>query len=225
MIKNLLNLFFPEVCYACSNLLTDNEKEICISCRHELPVTNYHFNNDSTIKNSFSGRVKLELATSLFHFEKKGIVQQLIHNLKYKKQENIGATLGKWLGTELSKIEQYKNIDIVIPVPLHKQKLKKRGYNQVALFGKEIAKALNADYVDDVLIKVTNTKTQVFKNRISRWTRNNEVFAIENVSKINNKHILLVDDIITTGATIEACANMLNNAQNIQISIATMAIA
>lgn len=225
MIKNLLNLFFPEVCYACSNLLTDNEKEICVSCRHEFPVTNYHFNNDKSLKNSFAGRVKLEHATALFHFEKKGIVQHLLHNLKYKNQEKIGKTLGKWLGKELSEIKNYQAIDVVIPVPLHKHKLRTRGYNQVALFGKEMAKALNADYVDNVLIKVTNTKTQVFKNRISRWTNNKEVFTIENPQSINNKHILLVDDIITTGATIEACANMLNKAQNIRISIATMAIA
>lgn len=225
MIKNLLNIFFPKVCFGCSGFLIDNEEFICTKCRHDLPVTNYHFNEDDTIERIFYGRVKIEQATSLLTFEKKSIVQHLLHNLKYKGHEDIGEFLGKWLGHELSTVSSYKNIDIVIPVPLHKNKLRKRGFNQAAKFGIEIAKALNADYNDNVLIKATNTKTQVFKNRIARWNSNNEIFTIKNSDFINGKHILLVDDIITTGATIESCANVLNKAQNIKISVASMAIA
>jgi len=225
MVKNLLNLFFPKVCYACSNLLLDNEKEICTTCRHNLPITNYHFEDHEAIKKVLYGRVNLELATALLRFEKKGIVQQLLHNLKYRGHETIGKTLGEWLGNELKTIEAYKSIDIVIPVPLHKRKLRKRGYNQVEKFGREIAKALEVDYIDNVLLKTTATQTQVFKKRIARWNNENEVFTIQNESLIKGKHILLVDDIITTGATIEACSNMLNKAENLKISIATMAIA
>jgi predicted amidophosphoribosyltransferase len=114
---------------------------------------------------------------------------------------------------------------VVIPVPLHKNKLKKRGFNQVAKFGVQIAEALNADYKDDVLIKITNTKSQTTKGRSTRWTNNDELFALKNMDIIDNKHILLVDDIITSGATIEACILVLNQAKNIKISIATMAIA
>lgn len=225
MIKNLLNLFFPNACYSCSNLLIDNEKHICTSCRHNLPITNFHFNNSKIIEKIFYGRVKIESATALFRFQKKGIVQQLLHNLKYRGHEKISFILGDWLGNELRTIDDYNTIDLVIPVPLHKKKLKKRGYNQVAKFGIQIAKALNAEYLDSVLIKTTATKTQVFKSRISRWNASKEVFAIENKNSIEGKHILLVDDIITTGATIEACATVLNKASNIKISIATMAIA
>ncbi len=225
MVKNLLNLFFPKVCYACRNLLVDQEIYICTDCRHNLPVTNCHFNNDDTVKKVLYGRVKLENATALLQFQKKGMVQHLLHGLKYKGFENIGVFLGKWLGEELKTIEAYGNIDAVVPVPLHKRKLRKRGYNQVEKFGLEIAKALDVEYIDTVLTKTTSTKTQVFKKRIARWNNNNEVFSITNHSTIVNKHILLVDDIITTGATIEVCSNELLKADNVKISLATMAIA
>ncbi len=225
MIINLLNLFFPKVCYACNNLLVDNEKHICITCRHNLPVTNFHFENNEAIKKVLYGRVKLELGTALLKFEKKGIVQHLLHNLKYKGHETIGKVLGEWLGNELKTIEAYQTIDVIIPVPLHKRKLKKRGYNQVKKFGIEIANALDAEYIDTVLLKTTSTKTQVFKKRIARWDNSNEVFTMQNESLIKGKHILLVDDIITTGATIESCANILLKAENVKISVATMAIA
>lgn len=225
MVKNLLNLFFPKVCYACRNLLVDQETYICTDCRHNLPVTNYHFNNDDTVKKVLYGRVKLENATALLQFQKKGMVQHLLHGLKYKGYENIGVFLGKWLGEELKTIEAYGSIDAVVPVPLHKRKQRKRGYNQVEKFGLEIAKALDVEYIDTVLLKTTSTKTQVFKKRIARWNASKEVFTMQNQALIEDKHILLIDDIITTGATIEACVNILLKAKNVKISLATMAIA
>lgn len=225
MIKALVNLFFPKVCYACHNALGDNEDTICVDCRNDLPVTNFHFNDDESVKKALYGRAKVEHGTALFRFEKKGLVQQLIHGLKYKGYEHIGFVLGNWLGGELKDIKTYNTVDIIIPVPLHKKKLKKRGYNQVAEFGQQLAKALDAEYKDDVLVKITNTKSQTTKSRLTRWTNSNELFALKNMETIDNKHILLVDDIITTGATLEACINVLNQGGNIKISIATMAIA
>ena len=196
-----------------------------MDCRHDLPITNFHFDNNDSVAKVLYGRAKIENGTALFRFEKKGNVQRLIHNLKYKDHEHIGFVLGNWLGGELKTLESYKNIDVVIPVPLHKNKLKKRGYNQVALFGQQVAEALNADYLDDVLVKVTNTMSQVNKKRLARWTNSDELFTLKNIEAIDNKHILVVDDIITTGATLEACISVLNQAKNIKISIATMAIA
>ncbi|RED50620.1 ComF family protein [Seonamhaeicola aphaedonensis] len=224
MFQPLINLFFPKVCYACLNFLNDNEDTICVSCRHDLPITNFHFDNDQSIKKVLYGRANIENGTALFRFEKQGLVQKLLHGLKYKGYEPVGFTLGNWLGGELKEIAAYQNIDVVIPVPLHKNKLRKRGYNQVAKFGKQIALALNAVYTDNVLVKITNTKSQTKKTRLARWKDSNELFALKNMSSIENKHILLVDDIITTGATIEACALVLNQANNIKISVATMAI-
>jgi ComF family protein len=225
MFKPIVNLFFPKVCFACLNLLHDNEDTICVNCRHDLPVTNFHFDNDDTVAKVLYGRAKIEQGTALFRFEKKGLVQQLIHGLKYRGYENIGALLGNWLGSELKTLEHYQNIDVVIPVPLHKRKLRKRGYNQVAKFGQQLAKALDAEYNDKVLVKVTNTASQTTKQRFTRWINNDELFAIVNMGAIENKHLLLVDDLITTGATLEACITVLNKAKNIKISIATMAIA
>lgn len=225
MLKSLINLFFPKVCYACHNYLNDNEDTICISCRHNLPVTHFHFNNDDTILKIFYGRVKIENATALFRFEKKSIVQQLIHGLKYKGYEQISPFLGDWLGGELITLNDYKDIDIVIPVPLHRKKLKSRGYNQVTGFGKQIAASLNAVYKDDVLLKITNTASQTNKKRFARWNQTDELFIMQNPSSIENKHILLVDDIITTGATLEACISVLNQAKNIKVSVACMAMA
>lgn len=224
MLKPLLNLFFPKVCYACHNLLGDNEDTICIDCRHNLPITNFHFEGNDAIKKVLYGRAQIENGTALFRFEKKESVQRLIHGLKYKGYQNIGTTLGGWLGGELKEVKAYQNIDIVIPVPLHKKKLRKRGYNQVAKFGQEIALALNAKYTDNVLVKITNTKSQTKKGRFARWTDSNELFALKNMNLIEHKHILLVDDIITTGATIEACTTVLKQAKNVKISVATMAI-
>ncbi len=225
MLKSLANLFFPKVCYACLHYLNDNEDTICTSCRHHLPITNFHFNNDDSVTKIFYGRVKVAYGTALFRFEKKSLVQQLIHGLKYKGYEHISPFLGDWLGGELKTIKAYEDIDVVIPVPLHKKKLKKRGYNQVAGFGKQIAECLHADYRDDVLLKITDTTSQTTKNQFTRWNKTDELFTIKNTSVIENKHILLVDDIITTGATLEACITILNHAKNIKISVACMAIA
>tara|TARA_R110002167_G_scaffold69375_4_gene195501 strand:- start:11925 stop:12602 length:678 start_codon:yes stop_codon:yes gene_type:complete len=225
MENAIINLLFPKVCYACHNLLNDNEHAVCTNCRNELPVTNFHFNNDDTVLKVFYGRVKIENATALLRFEKKGIVQQLIHGLKYKGHESIGVFLGDWLGGELKTVKIYNSIDIVIPVPLHQKKLKKRGYNQVAKFAQHIANALEVSYRDDILLKVTNTESQVLKQRLARWNNTNELFLLENKQDIANKHILLVDDLITTGATMEACITVLNQAENIKISVVSMAIA
>ena len=224
MIKNLLNLFFPQICRACSKHLSDNELQICTTCRHQLPLTNFHDDNENAVHKRLYGRVKLENATALLHFSKKGIVQQLMHNLKYRGHEEIGQFLGEWLGEELKHMPSYAHVDVVVPVPLHKTKQKSRGYNQVDKFAQALAEALNADFNTSVLIKTTNTKTQVFKDRLKRNTNIKSNFEIVNNVLLMHKHVLLVDDIITTGATIEDCSNQLLKIEGIKLSLATMAI-
>ncbi|MBR9845074.1 MAG: ComF family protein [Algicola sp.] len=224
MVKNLLNLFFPKVCLACQNYLTDNELHICTNCRHELPLTNFHFDKSNAVHKMMYGRVQLEEATALLHFSKKGIVQQLMHNLKYRNHEIIGQFLGEWLGEELKNSEAYKAIDIVVAVPLHKSRQRQRGYNQVDKFGRALAKSLDADYNGDTLIKTSATKTQVFKDRLKRSSNISSNFTISEGDLLKHKHVLLVDDIITTGATLEACANALFTIEGVKLSIATMAI-
>lgn len=221
----MLNLFFPEICRGCGEELISGEYGICVHCRHALPLACFHRNEDDGMKKMFYGRIPLENATALLYFQKKGLTQKFIHALKYKGAKNIGTVFGQWLGGELSEIENYRQIDAVVPVPLHKKKLRKRGYNQVENFGKEIAKALNKPYIDDVLVKVSPTKSQVFKERIARIFTTAEVFQVQNPHKIENLHILVVDDVITTGATLEACASKLLEHGNIKISFAVIGIA
>lgn len=170
------------------------------------------------------GRVKLEEATALLHFSKKGIVQQLMHNLKYRGHEVVGEFLGEWLGEELKNSEAYKSIDVVVPVPLHKSRQKQRGYNQVDKFGRALAIVLDADYNAKTLIKTSAGKTQVFKDRLKRSSGIEANFTISEKESLKGRHILLVDDIITTGATIEACANALFEIEGLKLSLATMAI-
>ncbi|MBQ4801670.1 ComF family protein [Aquimarina sp. MMG015] len=224
MLSDLAYLFYPIYCAACDNPLYKNERILCTSCRHKLPLGNFHKVNAKKIEKVFYGRAKIENATSLLVFEKDSLVQNLIHNLKYRGREEIGKELGVWLGQELSQSSVYQNIDTVIPVPLHPKRLRERGFNQVEKFGQEIAEKLNAEYVDFVLKKNSYNKKQSKNSRNTRWINTSETFGIQNESLLANKHILIVDDIVTTGATLEACIQVLKSIPGIKISIATMAI-
>ena len=224
MLKSLFHLFYPRQCNCCSTSLDQFEKVICTQCRHDIPLTRFHHFNDPTLKKVFYGRLQLEQATALFFFEKKGPVQKLLHHLKYKGQEGLSNFLGDWLGHELSSIALYKTIDVVIPVPIHPKKLKHRGYNQVTGFGKMLSQHLKAEFDEKTLIKSKNTATQVFKGRFTRSDEILNAFSITDRMALAGKHILLVDDIVTTGATLEACALELLKIPKIKLSIATMAI-
>lgn len=224
ILNNIKSLIFPEICFGCNDFLISGEKTICTTCRHDLPVTNFHRIEDNPVKKVFYGRVVIENATSFIWFHKNSIVQQLIHNLKYKGFEEIGTFLGEWYGYELSESPLYKNIDLVLPVPLHPKKLKKRKYNQVAEFARCISNIIGATYRDDILIQTKKTTSQTKKSRMDRWSEKKSAYNITKGTNLTGKHILLVDDVITTGATIEACAKVLKNHQNCKVSIATIAI-
>ena len=224
-MRSLFNLFYPKTCKACDTALDYGEDIICTSCRHKLPVTGFHYVTEEPIQKLLYGRTAITLGTALFYFEKKTLVQNLIHNLKYRGDKSISAFLGRWLGRELAEVETYTSIDCVVPVPLHPGRMRKRGYNQVAGFGKEIAKSLDAQYIDNILIRTRATRTQVFMGRSSRSKDVLQSFDIKNKEALKGKHILLVDDLITTGGTIEGCCLALNQTPNIEISVAVMAIA
>ena len=224
-MKALLNLFYPDLCPACTGILSQGERFICTPCRHDLPLTGFHELQQSPIHKLLMGRVPLEQAAALFYFEKKSKVQNLIHNLKYRNQEKISGQLGKWMGEELRHSDRFNDIDGVMPVPLHRLRKHKRGYNQVDGFALEIAKALNTTVVKDVLYHKKSTSTQVFLKRESRSTSVLKSFAVRQPNTLCGKHILLVDDLITTGGTVEGCYLALKQIEGLKISVAFMAMA
>ncbi len=220
----MLNLLFPAECSGCNTLLTSPKELLCVNCRHTLPLACHHRNQDDALKQLWFGRLPVEHATALLKFEKHGITQQILHNLKYRGQDSLSAFFGHWLGNELSETPEFQTVDLVIPVPLHKKRLRKRGYNQVTGFGNAIASALKVPFEENILLKITAAHSQVFKGRLSRFG-GTEVFTLKQKEKVLGKHILLVDDIVTTGATLERCGNCLLENTNATLSIATIAIA
>jgi ComF family protein len=225
MFESIINLFFPKVCSGCSSFLLSNENVICTVCRHDIPLTNHHLNPENDAFKKFYGRIPVIHTSALFYFHKKGIVQELIHNLKYKGHEEIGAILGEWYAEDLKTIELLRSVDEIIPVPLHRKKLKERGYNQVTAFGKALSSSLNIDYNDSLLIRNVYSKTQSKKNLLGRTEGIESTFDVSFTEKDHNKHFLLIDDVITTGSTLEACSRALLKIPDAKISIVCMAMA
>jgi ComF family protein len=224
MFQSLINLFFPRVCCGCNSFLLTDEMILCTVCRHEIPLTNFHNNPKNEAISKFYGRVPIEFAAALFHFQKKGIVQEMIHKLKYKGHEEIGKMIGLWYAEELKNVAQIKQIDFIIPVPLHPRKLKQRGYNQVTTFGKSLSESLDIPYNDSVLVRKVYSKTQTKKSLLKRSELNTEVFDVVFDETMNGKHFLLIDDIITTGATLEVCSRALLKIPDAKVSIVCMAM-
>ena len=165
MFKSLLHLFFPPTCTGCKTILIANENVICTSCRHEMPLTQHHLNSENDAYKKFYGRIPVEHVSALVYFHKKGIVQELIHSLKYRGQEAIGTVFGEWYAEELKNIPVLRRVDIIIPVPLHPKKLRERGYNQVTEFGNALAKSLQIPVSNSILFRHVYSKTQSQKNR------------------------------------------------------------
>ena len=225
MFESIINLFFPKVCSGCSSFLLSNENVICTVCRHDIPLTNHHLNPENDAFKKFYGRIPVLHTSALFYFHKKGIVQELIHNLKYKGHEEIGTVLGEWYAEDLKNIKLLQSVDEIIPVPLHPKKLKERGYNQVTAFGTALSANLNLDYNDSLLIRNVYSKTQSKKTLLGRTEGIETIFDVSFTEKNHNKHFLLIDDVITTGATLEACSRALLKIPGAKISIICMAMA
>jgi ComF family protein len=198
---------------------------ICTLCRHNIPLTNHHLNPDNEAFKKFYGRIPVEHTSALLYFHKKGIVQELIHNLKYKGQEDIGAVLGEWYAEDLKNLDILKTIDEIIPVPLHKRKLRERGYNQVTNFGKTLSIGLNILYNPNLLVRNIYSKTQSRKSFLNRSEGIDTIFDVVFTEKDHNKHFLLIDDVLTTGSTLEACSHALLKIPGTKISIVCMAMA
>lgn len=224
LIADFISLLYPQVCAACDGELLQGEEFICLDCQLQLPYTGFANQEKNAVEQMFWGRVELEAATAYLYFKKGNRARKLMHRIKYKGEKEVAEHIGKMMGEELRHSERFKNLDAITPVPLHKRKQRKRGFNQSEWFAKGLAEKLNIEVKTDVLLKTSESKSQTKKNRWQRWLNMGEQFTVHQSEKIKGKHILLVDDIVTTGATLEACASLLKGETNCKISIATMAI-
>ena len=223
--SDLFFLVFPEICAACGNSLWNYEEVICTSCNYHLPRTNFHLDDENQVSRSFWGRARVEAAGAYLYFNKGNKVQKLIHQLKYKGRRDVGVFIGKQYGLYLKKTPAFKTVECIIPVPLHKKKLKMRGYNQSEAFADGLAISLGVSVDTTSFIRSISTETQTRKSRFRRWQNVSEMFAVTDPSLLEGKHVLLVDDVITTGATMEACIQVLSAIPGIKVSLAAIAFA
>lgn len=224
MLRHLAYLFFPKSCAGCHSFLQTNEDVICTSCRHKIPLTNHLNHQENEVIQKFYGRIHLELGAALFYFHKKGVVQEMIHQLKYKGQEQVGSFIGNWLGEDCKTNTILTKADYVIPVPIHKKRKRIRGYNQVDAFGKAIAAQLNLTFDDTILYRKKHSTSQTKKSLLERTEVNLDVFDVAFSEQHHGKHFILVDDVITTGSTLESCCRALLKIPDAKISILCMAM-
>lgn len=222
---DIIALLFPELCNACGTHLYYGEKEICTKCLYDLPYTDYHLHAENRVAKQLWGRLPCNAAMAMLYFKKGTKVQNLIHSLKYKDQVEVGIRLGNLLGERLKLSNQYAGIDLVIPVPLHQKKERLRGYNQSKYIADGVAEALQISVSTNHLLRDKSTESQTKKARYTRYENMQAVFNINNPQDLKGKHILLVDDVITTGATLEACGTSLLNSGVQKLSIAAVAFA
>jgi ComF family protein len=223
ILLDFMYLFFPNYCRGCEESLVKGEKIICTRCMMDLPKSNYHRERENPFYHKFSGRLPVKFVMTLFKFVKRGKVQHLLHALKYKNQPEIGVQLGRVYGTDLID-ENYKDqFDLIVPVPLHPSRRRKRGYNQSEEFGKGLSEILEIPCTEKFLKRIKETSTQTRKSKLNRWENVSDVFECHELHELKGKRVLLVDDVVTTGATLEACGEKLLRAGCGEISIACIA--
>jgi len=225
LLDDFISLFFPHLCYACDDALRKNEKVLCSICLNALPKTDFHLKEDNPVAKLFWGRADIHAATAYYYFHKGDKVQHLIHQLKYNDAREVGIFIGEQMGYELKNVPAFSSVDVIVPVPLHSKKEKKRGYNQSVMFGLGLSRGLDKPLNTNILYRKRFTETQTRKTRSERWENVEDVFSVHNPEAFAGKHLLLIDDVITTGSTLEACIHALKTIPKAIISIATIATA
>lgn len=225
IIDDLISLFYPRLCAGCSTPLVRGEEVLCLNCLADLPRTNYHLYQENPVFQIFIGRVNITLATSFCRFDKGGRLQHLLHQLKYKGNSEVGIKMGALFGNDLISNILYHDIDAIIPVPLHPKKEKKRGFNQSVEICKGLSEAMKRPVLSGNLVREIHTSSQTRKGRFERWENVSGIFSVKNTDLLTGKHLLLVDDVVTTGATLEACCEPLLKIPDVKVSIATLASA
>ena len=224
ILHDFTALFYPNLCVGCEKNLYRDEKHLCLNCLTQLPRTNYHQIKENVIEKRFYGRAEIQYASTFLYFEKEIITQKLLHEIKYRGKKELGEQLGALFGSQLAN-SHFNEVDIIIPVPLHPNKLRIRGYNQSEWIAKGIAKTMQKPLVNNVLKRIIENPTQTSKGVYERWENTTGIFESENTDLLENKHLLLVDDVLTTGSTLEACIVPLKEIQGVKISIVALAAA
>ncbi len=223
IVTDFIALFFPRYCMGCADTLMKGEEIVCTACILDLPKTNYHLHSTNPIKERLSLRVDIENAFAFLKFNKKGAVQNLLHQLKYNNQPEIGIALGKIYGKDLVDSKKIADYDFLVPVPLHLARERKRGYNQSAKFAEGLSLHFKIPVIQNAFIRTKQTSTQTKKTRVERWENVKAAFQISEPAQVKDKSIILVDDVITTGATIEALCQRLIEAGCQRITIICLA--
>jgi ComF family protein len=218
---SFLQLVFPHICAGCGSDIVSPESHLCLRCIGLLPETNFECHDGNPVEKRFWGRLPVEQATAQYYFTRDSLMQQLMHLFKYKRNRELGFQLGNMMGEGLKRSHRY-NADALIPLPLFAAKEKKRGYNQATVLCEGMAQSLNIPVLKDVIVRSQHTDTQTRKGRIERWQNMEGKFLLVLPDTIANKHVLLVDDVITTGATLEACGLALLEGENVRLSIAAL---
>jgi ComF family protein len=225
LADDFLSILFPRVCHACGDHLVRNETLICSACHVAIPKTGFHLRRDNYAEKLFWGRCRLEKAAAWAYYVKSGRMTRLIYRFKYNGIREIGSELGRIYGIALTESGFMDDIDIIVPVPLHRRKERRRGFNQSLVLADAIAAVSGKPVNSCSLTRVTKTETQTVRSRIERWKNVEGIFAVEDGSSLQNSHVLLVDDVITTGSTIDACTTALSNIEGIRVSAVAMAVA
>ena len=220
---DFISLLFPRLCYGCGNHLVRNESLICTECFVMIPRTNYHIEPDNPVAQLFWGRCRIEKAAAFSYYSRDSRIRKLIHQLKYKGAREIGAELGRIYAVSLMSSKFLDDIDMIIPVPLHPSKVRQRGFNQSDEISQGISSVSGLPVETATLVRKTVTQTQTRKSRYDRWTNVSDIFFVTDEDKLKGRHVLLVDDVITTGSTIEACADEILKTEETKVSVAAIA--
>jgi len=224
IFEDFISLVYPRLCLACMKRAPVRNEQLCMDCQLNLPYTDLHLHQDNLFTDRLWGRFPLHTATAQLLMIKGGLTENIIYNIKYKDATELAESLGQDYGRQLIKSPLYQDVDVIVPVPIHKSKLRSRGYNQSAMYGHGLSTAMKIPMLENALVKLRDTKSQTRKSRMQRLSNVENQYAVQQAEALKGKHVLLVDDVMTTGATLESCALEILKVEGTTLSVVTIAM-